>query len=217
MRADRIGRRGRCPAPDRAPRFATPGRGSRSTVRPDPLPSLPAARRRGHAREEAVRAHMRPQERIHPEPLGGIAGAGLVQERRPLARRSLQGQVEAFFVNHRRPPGSDTGALMDLKASRILHEHVSHRLGRRGDEVPTAPPVLRAIRAREPQGGLVHQRPGLERVARPLAFQPPCGQQAQLVIHQREQLLRDSRVAALDGREQTCHVIQRGWAAGGRS
>ena len=64
-------------------------------------------------------------------------------------------------------------------------------------------------RVHQPQVRLMNQGRGLERLARRLAGKPLRGQLAQLVIDQREQLLRRLGVGLLDRRQDAGDVIHR--------
>ena len=91
-----------------------------------------------------------------------------------------------------------TTALDSLFSARILHQYPPHRLRRSRKEVPPAVPLLNLLHIHQPQVRLVHQRRGLQRLARLLVGQLGGGQFAQLLVDQRQQLLRSGWVAGFD-------------------
>src|SRR5262249_55572400 len=99
--------------------------------------------------------------------------------------------------------------LVRLLVARVLDEDAPHRLRRRREEMPPAVPLLRPLLIDETQVRLVNQRRRLECLSRLLLRQPRRRQLAQLVIDQRQQLLRRRRVALLDGRQNPRHVTHR--------
>ena len=68
-----------------------------------------------------------------------------------------------------------------------LDEDAAHGLGRGGEEVPPAVPVLGQVAADQPEVGLVDQGGRLERLARVLAPEPRGGELAQLGVDEREE------------------------------
>ena len=72
----------------------------------------------------------------------------------------------------------------------LLDKDPPHRFGGRGKEVAAAVPVLRLLDVDQPQIRLMHERRRLKRLARLLLRQFARCQFAQLVVHQRQQLLR---------------------------
>src|SRR5262249_28798499 len=79
-------------------------------------------------------------------------------------------------------------------------------VGGGGEEVAAAVPVPGRLRVHEPEVGLVHQGGGLERLAGLLPGQAMGRQLAQLLIDQRQELLRRVRVALLDGPQDARHL-----------
>ena len=80
-----------------------------------------------------------------------------------------------------------------------VDEDAAHRFGRRGEEVSAAVPVLGLFDINQPEVRLVDQGGGLQGLAGVLQGQPLGGQPAQLVVDERQELLRGVRVALLDG------------------
>ena len=80
-------------------------------------------------------------------------------------------------------------------ASGVVNQDTPHGLGRGGKEVAA---VFKMLAAGQAEVGLVDQRGRFERLAGPFLRQFPRGQLAQLVIDQRQKLLRGRRVAGLD-------------------
>src|SRR5205807_2491639 len=74
-----------------------------------------------------------------------------------------------------------------------------HGLSRRREEVASVLVQVRALRAPKPQISFVNQGGGLERLARFFLSELLRRQFAQLLVHQRQQLLRGVGIALLDG------------------
>ena len=72
-------------------------------------------------------------------------------------------------------------------AAGIFDQDAAHGLGGRGEEVTTALPPLDVIRADQTEIRLVHQRRGLEGLARLLLRQPLLGEAAQLAVDERQE------------------------------
>ena len=89
---------------------------------------------------------------------------------------------------------------------RPLDEDAAHRLGGGGEEVPPTVPARDRVGIDEPQVHLVDQGGGLERLAGLLLRQPLRGELAELVVDQRQQLLRGAWVALLDVRQNPRHI-----------
>src|SRR5262249_48185683 len=81
-----------------------------------------------------------------------------------------------------------------------------HGLGGGGEEVPAAVPVPGLLPARQPQVRLVHQRGRLQGLAGLFVGQFLGRELAQLVVDQRQELLRGRGVALLDGAQDTRDV-----------
>ena len=94
-------------------------------------------------------------------------------------------------------------------AAGLFDEDAAHGLGRGGEEVAAAVPVLGLLRVHQPQVGLVDQGRGLERLAGLLLGQLLRRQLAQLVVDQRQQLLGGVRVALLDGGQDAGDIAHR--------
>jgi hypothetical protein len=73
-------------------------------------------------------------------------------------------------------------------AAGVVDEDAAHGLGRRGEEVAPAVPVLSPALADQPDVRFVDQGRGLERLAGRLVGQLQSRQFAQLVVDQRQQL-----------------------------
>src|SRR5262249_43969210 len=82
-----------------------------------------------------------------------------------------------------------------------------HRLSRSSEEMAAAFPVPDLLHIDQPQVGLVDQGRGLERLARLLLSQPLDREPAQLVVDQRQQLLRGVRIALLHGGQDRRDLI----------
>src|SRR6266567_3934264 len=95
--------------------------------------------------------------------------------------------------------------LLALLATNRLDEDPPHRLRRRGKEMaPAVPMPLTA--SDQPQPGLMHQRCGLQRLARRLVSHLVRRQLAQLVIDQRQQFLGGLGIAGLGSLEYASRV-----------
>ena len=99
-------------------------------------------------------------------------------------------------------------------AAGVLDEDAAHGLGRRGEEVPPAVPVLRLLHVHQPQVGVVDQGRRLQRLARRFLRKALGGQLAQLVVDQRQQLLGRAGVAGLDGGQDLGHLAHGRFLAG---
>ena len=82
----------------------------------------------------------------------------------------------------------------------MIDQDAAHGLGRGGEEVAAAVPVLGLLDVHESEVGLVDQGRGLERLPGRLVGQPLGRQLPQLVVDQGQQLPGGVRVALLDGR-----------------
>ena len=74
------------------------------------------------------------------------------------------------------------------------------------EEVPAAAPMLGLVVIHQPDVRLVHQGRRLQRLPRLFLGQLGSRQFPQLVIHQRQQLLRRRRIAGFDLRQNLRHV-----------
>jgi hypothetical protein len=88
-------------------------------------------------------------------------------------------------------------------AAGAFDEDTAHRLGRRGEEVPATIPVLGLVNVYQPQIGLVDQSSGLEGLAGLLLSEPLGRELAEFIIDQREQPVGGTRIALLDGRDNS--------------
>src|SRR5262249_37403378 len=91
-------------------------------------------------------------------------------------------------------------------AARVVDEDASHGFRGGREEVSPAVPVRGPVNVHEAEVGLVDQGGGLEGLAGLLLRQPPCSQLPQLVVDQRQELAGGTRVALLDGRQDTRDV-----------
>jgi hypothetical protein len=82
-----------------------------------------------------------------------------------------------------------------LVTSRLVHEDALHDLGRCSIEVSATFPLLVLASIDKPHTQLMHERRCLESLPCLLLGQPHCRQLPQLVIYQRQQLLRRLRIA----------------------
>jgi hypothetical protein len=96
-----------------------------------------------------------------------------------------------------------------LLAAGVVDEDVPHGFGTGGVEVVSALPGALDRPADEAEVGLVDQGGGLERLARRLVGQAVGGELAQLVVDQRQELLRGRGVAPLDGRQDSRDLAHR--------
>ena len=89
-----------------------------------------------------------------------------------------------------------------------LDQDAAHRLGRRGEEVAAAVPVLGLLHVHQAEVRLVDQSGGLQCLPGFLLGQLLGRQPAQLVVDQREELIGRLRIAPLDGGEDARDVAQ---------
>ncbi len=101
----------------------------------------------------------------------------------PGALRRVRNFVEIESQRMRDPLAPAT-ALFCRPRSRSIYQDAPHQLRRNREEMGAVLPVKLAYR-RQPQIGLVDQRGGLERMARPLAPHAARGKAAKFVMHQR--------------------------------
>ncbi len=134
--------------------------------------------------------------------LGGLGILGSQSD-----ERLIDGQQ---FSGHGRGHGVRLQEINPLSSSSVhdgrlppglLHEDPPHGLGRGRKEVAARLPALSLIRRDEPQIRLVDERRRLEGVSCRLLRHPRRGQPAQLIVHQRQQLLRRVGIAALNRRQ----------------
>ena len=96
--------------------------------------------------------------------------------------------------------------LAPLLAPRRLDQDAPHGLGRGGEEVAAAVPVLDLFDIHQPQVRLMHQGRGLKRLPRFLLGELLRRQFAQLVVDERQELLGGLRVALFDCRQNAGHI-----------
>jgi hypothetical protein len=84
-------------------------------------------------------------------------------------------------------------------AACVFDKNPPHGFRRRGEEVAAAIPVLRPVHVHQPRISLMDQRRGFERLAGLLLGQLRRRQFAQLIVDQRQQLLRGACIAVFDG------------------
>ena len=88
-------------------------------------------------------------------------------------------------------------------------QDASHRLCGGREEVPAAVPVLFLVFADQPQVRLVDQGGGLERLPRRFPGKLLCGQFAQFVVDQGQELAGGVRVALIDGGQDSGNLAHR--------
>src|SRR5262245_55035114 len=139
-----------------------------------------------------------PREVAQLDQFGGLGvdpgqlGEGLVQGQQ-LFRLFEGGDI--LSVAH---PDATAAVLQTVFPAGRLHQDAAHGLGGGGEEMAAAVPVLRPLDVHQSQISLVHQRRGLERLAGPFVGHLLGRQPVQLVVDQRQELLRGVRVALLD-------------------
>ncbi len=88
----------------------------------------------------------------------------------------------------------------------VLNEDAPHCLGRRGEEVASAVPLLVSLTS-QPEPSLVHQRGRLQGLARGLPGHLGGSQTAQFLVEQRQQPLRCLRVPGVNGFKDLRHLF----------
>ena len=91
-------------------------------------------------------------------------------------------------------------------ATSTLHENPSHGFCCCRKEMAAGIPMLRLLDIHEPDVCVVHQGRGLQRLPRSFLRQLGGGQLSELVIHQRQQLLRRRWIAGFDLRQNAGDV-----------
>jgi hypothetical protein len=94
-------------------------------------------------------------------------------------------------------------------AESVLDDDAAHGLACSSEEMATGVPVLFAFLANQSQIGFVDESRSLQRLAVFLLSQLLGSKLAQFVINQRQELLAGVRLTALDGGQDSGHVIQR--------
>jgi len=120
----------------------------------------------------------------------GEFGQGSVEGQEAVVRQRCGGEVGVQIL-----PSPAPAALDPALAARAPDQDPAHRLGGGGEEMSSVGEVRIPD---QPQIRVVDQGGGVERLPRLLAGQLRRGQPAQLVVDQRQQLLRGVRVALLD-------------------
>jgi hypothetical protein len=92
--------------------------------------------------------------------------------------------------------------------SRPLNQNPTHRLRRCRKKMPATVPRLRSP-SNQPQIGLVHQRRCLQRLAPLFLRHPISGQRTQLIVNERDELLRRLGVPGLDRVEYASYFFHR--------
>jgi hypothetical protein len=110
-------------------------------------------------------------------------------EVRPGARRFDVGQLFARVL-----AAGLEGSLM----AGAFHDDAPHRLGRGGEEVATAVPALGRLRVHQPEISLVDEVGRLESLPRLFLRESLRRQPVELIIDQRQELIRGVWVAVLD-------------------
>ena len=83
-------------------------------------------------------------------------------------------------------------------AAGVIDKNPPHGLSGGGEKMPAALPVLGSA-VHEPQIGLMHQCRGLQCLAWFLLSESRCGQLAQFLVNERQELVGGLRVTLLDG------------------
>src|SRR5262249_5504651 len=109
---------------------------------------------------------------------------------------SLRYQILAIEIH---TLAASAAPLLTAFAASAVDEDAPHGLGCRGEEMAAAVPLLSLLRVYQPQVRFMDQGRGLQGLTRFLLRQPLRRQLAQLVIHQRQQMLRGGWVAGFDG------------------
>src|SRR5439155_20055620 len=90
-------------------------------------------------------------------------------------------------------------------AAGVLDEDAAHGFGRRSKEMSAAIPLW-MIFSDQSQPRFMNQRGRLEGLVWPLLRHLRRSELAQLIVHERQQLIRSLRVALLRGLQNTCDV-----------
>src|SRR5262249_47320808 len=114
--------------------------------------------------------------------------------------------IEGLFQMEARATAAALGAQF---LSGSLHQDPPHRFGGCGKEVATAVPVLGLLDLNEAKVGLVDQRRRLQRLPRFFLGQLRRRELAELVVDERQKLLRGRGVALLDGGQDTGDVAHK--------
>jgi len=109
-------------------------------------------------------------------------------------------QVQLFNIQALLAAAVTDGAF----AAGAVNENAAHRLGRGGEKVSPAIPLI--FVADETQPGFVDEGGGLKRLARRFVRHFVGGETAQLFIDQRQQLLGGSGIALLSGLEDASDI-----------
>ena len=99
-----------------------------------------------------------------------------------------------------------TTALLVLSGPGEIHEHAPHEASGHREKVRAILP-LHPTNIHQPEVDLVDERGGLENVVRTLARHVPLRKAPQLAVHEREQPLHGSGVAAPPFDQKGCHVV----------
>src|SRR5262249_60554017 len=102
-----------------------------------------------------------------------------------------------------RARGRPPPALGGLLGRGWVDREGAHGRGGGGKKGPAAPPALVLPPPPHPQKALMHQRRGLERLARFFLSQTLPRQLAQLFVDQRQELVSGTRVPLFDGRQDS--------------
>ena len=119
----------------------------------------------------------------------------------PSARRSSSSAYS------RRAPAA---VLLAALSAGVLDQDAPHRLGRGGEEMAPTVPLPVVGRPDEPYVSLVNQGGGLKRLPGSLLGQSMCGQLAELVVDERQELVGRPCVAFLDGRKDAGDLVHIG-------
>ncbi len=113
-------------------------------------------------------------------------------------RSAFSSSSRAGSMSSKSSRRSPPPAFMVCLCLRAVDQDAAHGLGGGGEEVPAAGPVLGRLPAQQSQIRLMHQGGCLQGLAGPFVGQLLGGEPAQLVVYERQQLLRSVRVAVFD-------------------
>ena len=132
-----------------------------------------------------------------------------------IPQRIVKRQQVELLVSHgsnnfgQSQPSQSSAPLLRCAPAGAVHQNAPHGLGGGSEEMPAAIPLPGSVRVDESEIRLVHERRGLERLARLLTSQILGRQPAELVVDQGQQLTGGARIAAFDGRQYACDFAHR--------
>ena len=99
-----------------------------------------------------------------------------------------------------------TRKLRRLLLASVVDQNAAHGFGRGREEMAAVAPHRRVVLIHQPQISLVHERRRLQRVPGRLASQLVRRLPSQLLVDQRQELLRRLRIAVLDATKDLGNV-----------